>query len=114
MSTFIKECECAGGECSAPVSTPPTSLESVPGMGNAQPAKMAAMTGADQTSKDCIGSGDKWTGFGDSKKKKKYKIGVAKQKGVEVIKTMESLEEAKKELKEIIKTYTDAKIYQLD
>jgi hypothetical protein len=32
-----------------------------PGMGNAVPAPMAAATGAQQTSHDCIGSGDNWS-----------------------------------------------------
>lgn len=40
-----------------------TGVGSNPGMGNAQPASTAAMTGAQQTSSDAIGSGDKW---GDS------------------------------------------------
>jgi len=35
-------------------------IGSTPGMGNAQPASSAAMTGAQQTSSDSIGSGDKW------------------------------------------------------
>jgi transcriptional regulator of heat shock response len=64
------------GGVSAPMSTP----FNTPGVGNAQPASMAAMTGAQQTSPNALGSGDKWgnslgnnlyTQNGSTKKKKK-------------------------------------------
>jgi len=60
MIKFVKETldEDAMGGVSAPGAT----LVNVPGVGSAQPAQTAAMTGAQQTSPDAIGSGDK---FGD-------------------------------------------------
>jgi len=42
------------------VSTPYATLYNVPGIGNAQPASQAAMSGADFHSPDSTGSGDKW------------------------------------------------------
>ncbi len=42
------------------VSTPMSTTYNTPGVGNAQSASMAAMTGAQQTSHSAIGSGDKW------------------------------------------------------
>lgn len=43
------------------VSAPMATLTNTPGVGNAQPASSAAMTGAQQTSDSTTGSGDKWT-----------------------------------------------------
>lgn len=42
------------------VGAPMATLGNVPGMGNAAPASMAAMTGSQQASPNAIGSGDKW------------------------------------------------------
>ena len=56
------------------VSAPAATLANTPGVGTAQPASTAAMTGAQQNSPDALGSGDKWGGgSGDKKKKKKKK-----------------------------------------
>lgn len=52
------------------VSAPAATLVNTPGMGNAVPAATAAMTGAQQTSPDALGSGDT---FGATTKKKKKK-----------------------------------------
>lgn len=54
--TSIAEGAPAGG-----VSAPMATLGNTPGMGNATPASMAAMTGAQQTNPAARGSGDKWT-----------------------------------------------------
>ena len=48
--------EAAVGGVSAPYAT----LNNTLGVGNAVPASMAGMTGADQTSPAAVGSGDKW------------------------------------------------------
>jgi hypothetical protein len=53
------------------VSTPAATLTNVPGVGDAQPAAFAAMTGAQQYDSGAIGSGDKWGGSEPKKKKKK-------------------------------------------
>lgn len=42
------------------VSAPMSTTVNTPGMGNATPATSAAMSGSQQYSKSCIGSGDKW------------------------------------------------------
>ena len=55
------------------VGAPMTTLTNTPGMGNAQPASVAAMTGSQQMSSSCIGSGDKWDNGGKKKKNKKRK-----------------------------------------
>ena len=73
---FIKE-DAMGG-----VSSPGSTLANVPGVGTASPAASGATTGAQQTSSDSIGSGDKW-GDGDiydqnGKIKKKGKKGKKK------------------------------------
>ena len=51
------------------VSSPMSTLNNTPGMGNAQPAQMAAMTGSQQQSPLAKGSGDKW---GNTIKNKPY------------------------------------------
>jgi len=67
--------EDAMGGVSAPIST----LSNTPGVGNATPASMAAMSGAQQNDSHSIGSGDNWGGNsmytqkGRLKKKKKIK-----------------------------------------
>lgn len=61
------------------VSAPAATLNNTPGVGNAAPASMAAMTGAQQMDSKSIGSGDLWgsgkmyTQNGKIKKKKKIK-----------------------------------------
>lgn len=62
-------------ECDGGVAMPFQTLDNTSGMGNPQPAEMAASTGADQTNPKCMGSGD---AFGiihkkDFKHKKKNK-----------------------------------------
>jgi hypothetical protein len=65
------------------VNSPMSTLNNTPGMGNAQPAQMAAMTGSQQQSPLAKGSGDKWGGskpytqaksITTKKKKKKKKL----------------------------------------
>lgn len=55
------------------VSSPISTLNNTQGIGNAQPAKMAAMTGAQQYDSKAIGSGDKWDAGKKTKPKKKNK-----------------------------------------
>ncbi|MFW6311012.1 MAG: hypothetical protein ACOC1K_02130 [Nanoarchaeota archaeon] len=60
------------------VSAPMSTVANTPGVGNAQPASQAAMTGSQQGSQSSIGSGDKWdNSMGpytrDGKTKKKAK-----------------------------------------
>jgi len=102
--------ECDGGACatSGPVSM--NLQTNVNGIGNAVLPSQAAMTGQDQSSKDCIGSGDRWDGFSKkskSDKKKKYLLGIATQKGVEVLESVESYLEASRRLQ----SYSDREIY---
>ena len=52
----IKECD--GGSCTGGVSAPFNTLNNTGGVGNPQPAQMAAMTAAEQSSPAAIGSGD--------------------------------------------------------
>lgn len=86
---YCEECgsELEDGEClycegeedlDENVGAPMGTLGNTPGMGNAQPATQAAMTGSQQTSPDAIGSGDKWGG--ETKKKKKKRVYKKKKK----------------------------------
>jgi L-amino acid N-acyltransferase YncA len=59
------------------ISAPNTTLGSVNGVGNAVPASMAGMTGAQQSSPNSIGSGDSW---GNSLTKDPYHQGSLKKK----------------------------------
>lgn len=85
-------------ECDVATSCTPLQT-SVQGIGNATLASQAAMTGAEQSSTDCIGSGDKWDNNSEKPKKKKNKkflIGIEKQSGigVDVLESFDSKEEA--------------------
>jgi len=68
----VKESDMGG------VSAPMATLNNTPGMGNAQPASMAAMSGAQQYDQSARGSGDLWgspkKGKKTKKKTKKYKL----------------------------------------
>lgn len=55
-----KEFKKALKEMDGGVSSPMSTLTNTPGMGNAQPASQAAMTGAQQTADSAKGSGDRW------------------------------------------------------
>lgn len=66
-------------EATGGVSAPMTTLNNTSGVGNAQPAQMAAMSGAQQYDAKAIGSGDKW-GAEPNKKKKKTKSKSIKHK----------------------------------
>lgn len=57
MSKKIVNEDAMGG-----VSSPMSTLNNTPGIGNAIPASSAAMTGAQQSGTSSIGSGDKWGG----------------------------------------------------
>lgn len=61
----IDECDCGG--C---IGAPMSNVANTVGVGNVVPASMAAMTGAEQCSPDCIGSGDNFGGFQNRPKKK--------------------------------------------
>ena len=115
----INECECCSS-CDCGTASPSLNLQTnVNGIGNAVLPSQAAMTGQDQSSKDCIGSGDRWDGFSKKPKKdkkKKYILGIATQKGVEVLESSESYLEASRMLlnysdKEI---FNEIKIYALN
>jgi hypothetical protein len=63
------------------IESPMSTLNNTPGMGNAQPAQMAAMSGSQQQSSLSKGSGDKWGAIGkpatqaaSPKRKKKKKV----------------------------------------
>lgn len=70
-----------------------TTLNSVSGIGNPVPAQSAAMTWAEQSSPDCIGSGDlfgKKTNTKSKPKKRHKKFVIAKKKGNNFLKLKES------------------------
>lgn len=106
MNKKISECD--GGMGGVPT------LNSTLGVGNVVPAQMAAMTGAEQTSPLCHGSGDLFGSnlYGTPKKKrKKYVIG--KKTKSKFIKLSESYsyEDISKRLVEM--NDNDCKIYSI-
>lgn len=116
MASKITECD---GGCIQTSSV--TNLSTVNGIGNPVLPTQSAMTGAEQSSNSCIGSGDKWDGFSknpEHKKsnKKKYVVGKKTKNGVNVLFKTDSIFDAKNKLKtlESKEELNAIKIYVID
>lgn len=101
-------------ECDGGVGGVPT-LNSTLGVGNAVPAQMAAMTGAEQSSPLCHGSGDLFGGIiskNPKKKRKKFVIGKKTKKKFIKLSESYSYEDISKKLLEM--NDIDCKIYSIE